>query len=248
MDEHDVTDVDPPRGAAGAVRARRPGARLAGERDGHGQRARGGAAARRRHGPGRLRVLDRRRWRPTPSTRARSTASSSSPTRAPPAGYFADFGVLVGRAAPAHDLRPRPRPGADLGADRGDGRRRAGRGVRRSRSAARCSSSTRRTPARRSCARARPRAEGASVHNLDGPVATVEEIVAAIEAAEPGGARSPTAGTRCRSRRRSTRRSFTELSAARPRGRSTEGVAESIAAVQGGVSTAPSDAEPTDAA
>jgi len=30
------------------------------------------------------------------------------------------------------------------------------------------------------------RAEGASVHNLDGPVASVEEIVAAIEAAEPG--------------------------------------------------------------
>jgi len=29
-------------------------------------------------------------------------------------------------------------------------------------------------------------AEGASVHNLDGPVASVEEIVAAIEAAEPG--------------------------------------------------------------
>src|SRR4051794_9752457 len=30
------------------------------------------------------------------------------------------------------------------------------------------------------------RVEGASVHNLDGPVASVEEIVAAIEAAEPG--------------------------------------------------------------
>jgi UDP-glucuronate 4-epimerase len=30
------------------------------------------------------------------------------------------------------------------------------------------------------------RVEGASVHNLDGPVASVDEIVAAIEAAEPG--------------------------------------------------------------
>jgi hypothetical protein len=30
------------------------------------------------------------------------------------------------------------------------------------------------------------RADRASVHNLDGPVASVEEIVAAIEAAEPG--------------------------------------------------------------
>ena len=74
---------DPSRGAAGPVRARRPGARLAGERDGDGQRARGGTAARRRHGPGGLRVLDRGDERPTPSTRARSTASSSSPTRAP---------------------------------------------------------------------------------------------------------------------------------------------------------------------
>ena len=72
------------------------------------------------------------------------------------------------------------------------------------------------------------RAEGASVHNLDGPVASVEEIVAAIEAAEPGAGRSPTARTRCRSRRRWTRRSFTDLiggPTARPL---EEGVAEAI--------------------
>ena len=70
------------------------------------------------------------------------------------------------------------------------------------------------------------RAEGASVHNLDGPVASVEEIVAAIEAAEPG-ARITMARTRCRSRPRSTRaRSPTDR---RPdRAPLDEGVAEAI--------------------
>ena len=73
--------------------------------------------------------------------------------------------------------------------------------------------------------------EGASVHNLDGPVVTVEEIIAAIEAAAPGRpGRSPRARTRCRSRRRWTRRRSRSWSAARPRGRSTEGVAQAIAA------------------
>ena len=110
----------------------------------------------------------RRRRRPT---RARSTASSSSPTRAPPRAT-SPTSACPHRPAPAHDLRPRPRPGADLGADRRDGRRRARRGVRdpvRRLAAAAVRGGRRRGVRAR---RARPQAEGASVHNLDGPVAT----------------------------------------------------------------------------
>ena len=98
-------------------------------------------------------------------------------------------------------------------------------------------------------------ADGASVHNLDGPVASVEEIVAAIEAAAPG-AESPTATTRCRSRRRWTRPRSTELVGGPTSRPLEEGVGSDralqgrvgTAAPAGGVSTAPSDAEPTEAA
>ena len=90
-------------------------------------------------------------------------------------------------------------------------------------------------------------AEGASVHNLDGPVASVEEIVAAIEAAEPrrpdhlrrGPAAVPAGGGL----------ELVHRPDRRPDRAAVDGGRGGVdRAVQGGVSTAPSDAEPTEAA
>ncbi len=119
----------PPRRAAGPVRARRPGARLEGQRHRHGQPARGGAAARGPHGPARLRLLDRRgaRGGRVPEHAVRRLQARQRGHRG---RLLQRLRRLLDRAAPAHALRAGPRPGADLGADRGDGGGGEGRGVR----------------------------------------------------------------------------------------------------------------------
>ena len=185
------------------------------------------------------------RRRPTASTRARSTASSSSPTRAPRPRYFADFGVS------SIGLRPHTLygPGRDQGltsaptaamvaAARGEAYEIPFGGSLQLQYTADAGEQFVRA--------SEARVEGASVHNLDGPVASVEEIIAAIEQAAPEAAGTITVrrAIRCRSRRRARLDARSPSSSAgRCRGRSSEGVAEAIARVQ--LSTAPSEAEPT---
>ena len=91
------------------------------------------------------------------------------------------------------------------------------------------------------------RVEGASVHNLDGPVASVEEIIAAIEQAAPEAAGKITCGEGPAAvpRPSSTRARSPSWSAGRCRGRSPR--AWPRRSRRSALSTAPSDAEPTDA-
>ena len=148
------------------------------------------------------------------------------------AGYFADYGVSVGRAAPAHALRPRPRPGPDVGADRGDGRRRAkgeafeipfGGSLQLQYSADAGEAFVRASEAeRRGRLGPQPRRPGRDRrgdHRGD-----------RARGARGGRAASPPRAIRCRSRRRSTRRSFTELVGGPSSRPFEEGVAEAIAA------------------
>ena len=150
--------------------------------------------------PGRLRLLGRglrrarrgrgphRRWR---ASRARSTASTSARTRGRRRSTRPSAGVRERRAAAAHGLRARPRPGPHVRADGGDARtpRRGGRtrlpfggalpaAVRAGR--------------RGRVRRGRARSEGAAGAVLRGPRRAVRRartsVIAAIEAAVPGAA------------------------------------------------------------
>ena len=231
MDEHDITGVIHLAALQVPFVREDPVARRERERDRHGQRARGGAAPRRRHGARRLRVVDRRAARRTPAVPEHALRRLQARQRGHRAPLLRRLRRLVGRPAPAHGLRPRPRPGPDLGADRRDGRRREGRGVhdpvRRRAAVPVRRRRGRGVRARERGRRARaPRCTTSTARSRASRRSSRRSRRAAPEAA----GRITSEGTRCRSRRRSTRRRSRSSSAARPRRPFADGVAEAIAA------------------
>ena len=126
------------------------------------------------------RARDRRDGADAPSTASRSSRTrawraSTPPTRA-----------RLGRAAPVRRLRPRPRPGNDVGPDRGDARGRA-----RDEPYAIGFTGTAQYDYAPDVARAfllaaQAPGDGAAVYNAPGVAASVEEVVEAIRAVVPG--------------------------------------------------------------
>ena len=233
---------DPPGGAAGAVRARRPAARRARQR-------------------GRARSSSSRPCGPAPLAGTLTYASSVAAYDPPEPGHEheqrgtpghalrrlqarqrGDGGRLLGRSrdpehrpAAAHGLRPRPRPGRDLGADQGDARGGGGHVVpdplRRSRRVA--ARARRRAPVHRRLAcdgrgrhRARPaRAAGRDErrHRRD-PRSRRPSPRARWDSTTSSASACP---------RRATRRSFVELLGDLPTIPLREGVTETIESFRG---------------
>ena len=120
---------DPPRGAAGAVRAREPAARRERQRRRDGRRLRGRARARAARRHARVRLVGRGLRPAQARPRVRAARHPGHALRRLQACQRGDGRRLLGRPpdaehrpAAAHGLRPRPRSGRDVGSDEGDAR------------------------------------------------------------------------------------------------------------------------------
>ena len=102
--------------------------------------------------------------------------------------YWQDDGVAVDRDPAVRRVRAGPGPGAHLGPVARDGRRRAGRRLHDRATAEPRSTTSRPMSAAPSRSRRGRRADGAHVANFPGVPSTMQEVVAAIEAAAPAAA------------------------------------------------------------
>ncbi len=176
LDEHGITRVVHLAALQVPFVPGEPGARRARQRRRHGERVRGRARATRAHRRGRLRVVGcgLRPGRPVARARggrcradARTTASSSSRTREPPASTGRTSTCRRSAIRPYVVYGPGPRPGPDVRADAGDG----GGGARGElRDRLRRRGAVRLRPRRRAHVRpgVRHRHEGAVVGNFPG--------------------------------------------------------------------------------